>query len=51
LNRELIYTGLSRAKDKVFLVANFDILKGAVQKKTSRTSGFRDAILTAPDFH
>ena len=44
LTRELIYTGLTRAKKTVEIWANEDVFCSAVMKKTERNSGLRDAL-------
>ncbi|MEI8102932.1 MAG: exodeoxyribonuclease V subunit alpha [Chlorobium sp.] len=44
LTRELIYTGLTRAKKNVEIWADEDIFCSAVQKKRVRSSGFREAL-------
>ena len=44
LTRELIYTGLTRASSGVELWADPDIFSTAVQRKTSRRSGLREAL-------
>jgi exodeoxyribonuclease V alpha subunit len=44
LTRELIYTGLTRARKKVTIWAGDDILKAAVAARVSRRSGLRDAL-------
>jgi exodeoxyribonuclease V alpha subunit len=40
LTRELLYTGITRAKESVEIWANEDIFCSAVRKKTKRSSGF-----------
>lgn len=41
LTRELIYTGLTRAKQQITIWANRDILSQAIQQKISRHSGLK----------
>lgn len=40
LTRELLYTGITRAKKSVEIWANEEIVRAAVRKKTTRNSGF-----------
>lgn len=44
LTRELIYTGITRAKKSVSLCANEAIFLSAVSRRIERTSGLRDAL-------
>jgi exodeoxyribonuclease V alpha subunit len=44
LTRELIYTGLTRAKEFVEIWGAEDILRAAVDRRIQRTSGLRDAL-------
>jgi exodeoxyribonuclease V alpha subunit len=44
LTRELIYTGITRAREKVAVWGNEEIFRAAVSRRTERTSGLRDAI-------
>jgi exodeoxyribonuclease V alpha subunit len=44
LTRELVYTGLTRARKQVTLWAGDDILRAAVAARVSRRSGLRDAL-------
>ncbi|MGD8468406.1 MAG: exodeoxyribonuclease V subunit alpha [Desulfobacterales bacterium] len=44
LNRELVYTALTRARRKITIWGTPDILRGAVTRKIQRTSGLRDAL-------
>ncbi len=44
LTRELLYTGITRARSTVELWADIDIIAAAVQRRTHRTSGLRDAL-------
>jgi len=44
LTRELVYTGLTRARTKVELWANTATLRTAIGRRTIRNSGLRDAL-------
>ncbi len=44
LTRELIYTGLTRARSSVELWANEPILTAAIQRRVERASGLHDAV-------
>ena len=44
LTRELIYTGLTRARDRVEIWSPESVLRAALAKRVSRTSGLRDAL-------
>jgi exodeoxyribonuclease V alpha subunit len=44
LTRELLYTGISRAKDRIHLWAPEAVLKTALSKRVERTSGLRDRL-------
>ena len=44
LTRELVYTGITRAKNEVTLMAPPEILAATIEAKTSRASGLRDAL-------
>jgi exodeoxyribonuclease V alpha subunit len=44
LTRELVYTGITRARSEVALMAPKEILAAAIEVKTSRASGLRDAL-------
>ena len=46
LTRELLYTGLTRAREGVELWATEPILRAAIARRVSRTSGLRDALVT-----
>jgi exodeoxyribonuclease V alpha subunit len=48
LTRELIYTGLTRARDRVEIWSPESILRAALAKRVSRTSGLRDALWNKP---
>lgn len=44
MTRELIYTGVTRARRQVHLWARPDLLRAAIARRTERTSGLRDAL-------
>jgi exodeoxyribonuclease V alpha subunit len=45
LTRELLYTGITRARSAFSLAAaNGGLLQAAIQRKTRRESGLRDAL-------
>ena len=44
LSRELLYTGITRAKSRFELFAVDGILLAAVQQKLSRTTGLQDLL-------
>lgn len=46
LTRELIYTGITRAKEKVEVWGRDEIFQRAVSRRIKRTSGLRDALWT-----
>jgi exodeoxyribonuclease V alpha subunit len=50
LTRELIYTGLTRARDRVEIWSLENVLRSALSKRTSRTSGLRDALWDNPKY-
>ena len=45
MTRELIYTGITRARQSVEIWAGESLLGGAVSRKISRKSGLADALL------
>ena len=45
LTRELLYTGVTRARERLHLVAGTDVLRAAVRRRSRRTSGLVDALL------
>ena len=45
LTRELVYTGVTRAKHRVELWANETLLKLATRRRTERNTGLRDALI------
>ncbi|MBU2498819.1 MAG: exodeoxyribonuclease V subunit alpha [Proteobacteria bacterium] len=47
LTRELIYTGITRARGSVEIWGSAGVFKGAVARRTVRTSGLRDALWEA----
>jgi exodeoxyribonuclease V alpha subunit len=47
LTRELIYTAITRARERVQIWGNADVFRDAVARRTVRTSGLRDALLSA----
>lgn len=44
LTRELLYTGITRAKKKIWLWGSEDIIKTIISHKIARTSGLKDAL-------
>jgi exodeoxyribonuclease V alpha subunit len=46
LTRELIYTGLTRARSQVELWWNESVLTKAVTRRAERNSGLRDQLVT-----
>ncbi len=44
LTRELIYTSITRAKEKVEIWGNENVFRTAVSRYIKRTSGLRDAL-------
>jgi exodeoxyribonuclease V alpha subunit len=46
LTRELIYTGMTRARKTVSIWSPESVLKAAIARKIERTSGLRDALWT-----
>lgn len=47
LTRELVYTGLTRARSHVALWSKEPVLKAAIGRRTTRSSGLRDTLLKA----
>jgi exodeoxyribonuclease V alpha subunit len=45
LTRELLYTGLTRARDHVELWSPESVLRAVLSKRVSRTPGLRDVML------
>lgn len=50
LTRELIYTGLTRARDQVEIWSDESVLRAALAKRASRSSGLRDALWDNPKY-
>ena len=50
LTRELVYTGITRAKNEVTLMAPSEILAAAIEAKSTRASGLHDALWSGHDF-
>lgn len=48
LTRELIYTGISRARKEATVVAPLAVLKTCIHNKTTRSSGLLDALAELP---
>jgi len=46
LTRELIYTGVTRARQRVSIWGSEAVLKAAIARRIERTSGLRDALWT-----
>ena len=44
LTRELLYTGLTRARRQVEIWASESVLRGAIARQVKRSSGLRDAL-------
>jgi exodeoxyribonuclease V alpha subunit len=44
LTRELLYTGITRAKQKLSILAGESVIRSAVSRCVERTSGLRDAL-------
>ena len=44
LTRELVYTGITRARKSVMILGNEHVLKAAVSRSINRTSGLNDAL-------
>lgn len=49
LTRELIYTGITRARSRVELWGSGELLRAAVSRRIRRTSGLRDALWPGED--
>jgi len=39
MTRQLLYTGVTRAKDKVIIIGDINIIKAAIRLDTKRNSG------------
>ena len=48
ITRELIYTGITRARQDVDIWAGEDLLKKAISRRISRQSGLTDALQNSP---
>ncbi len=46
LTRELIYTGITRARERVEVWGKEEVFRAAVSRRIERTSGLRDALWT-----
>jgi len=46
LTRELLYTGVSRAREEVLIWSPEPILRSAIARRITRSSGLRDALWT-----
>ena len=44
LTRELLYTGITRTKRKLSILASESVIKSAVSRRIERASGLRDAL-------
>ena len=44
LTRELIYTGITRARENVEIWGKGEVFRAAVSRRIERTSGLRDAL-------
>ncbi len=44
VTRQLLYTGVTRAKKKVILIGNLDIMKAAIRMNTKRHSGIQESL-------
>ncbi len=44
LTRELLYTGMTRARERVEIWANEEILRASIARRVTRISGLRDAL-------
>ncbi len=47
LNRELIYTAVTRAKEKVYLWGDMELFRKAVKRRTNRVSGLKEFLIYA----
>jgi len=47
MTRELIYTGITRARDRVDIRGVGDVFRQGVEQRIERTSGLRDALWKA----
>ena len=44
LTRELLYTGITRARRKLSILASESVIRSAVSRRIERASGLRDAL-------
>jgi len=44
LTRELLYTGVTRARSKVTVVGSADVLRAGIAERVQRASGLREAL-------
>ena len=44
LTRELLYTGITRAKERVHVFGNAAVIQAGVRARIQRASGLRDAL-------
>ncbi len=49
LGRELIYTGITRARNKVWLLAEYDVFAASLRHSVSRQSGLRELLKSSFD--
>jgi len=49
LSRELLYTGITRARQRLTLIGSAAVIRQAVQTRTRRASGLRDALWGSAD--
>ena len=47
LSRELVYTGVSRARERVTIFAAREVLREAIEHRVERASGLREALWDA----
>ncbi|HWR01194.1 MAG TPA: exodeoxyribonuclease V subunit alpha [Chlorobaculum sp.] len=50
LTRELVYTGITRAKESITIWADEAVFASAVARRTERRSGLQEALVEAPGF-
>jgi exodeoxyribonuclease V alpha subunit len=44
LSRELVYTGVSRARERVTIFSTRQVLREAIARRVERASGLREAL-------
>jgi len=49
LTRELIYTGITRARKRLEIWGNDEVIRWAISRRTERNSGLRDALWPLPE--